>query len=178
MSKEARDLKYRIDGYFLRHFQQWPPGIDPGALLPIQREFALYLMAVTPSIEVISTSLQYQEDLQAATDRDYGAGFSFDPEVAEALAGGIGLTRDEFIEKRRKEYVARERAAAISAVNKKYGIEQDDDDIPVETAVARHYEEMTRRFQEADLEKQRALLGRPPKIEPPEGGEDGRTIPD
>ena len=61
--KEARKNDYFVDGFFIKHFNIWPVGVEKNNLFYEQKVFVMNLMATIPDLSDWTTQIQYNREL-------------------------------------------------------------------------------------------------------------------
>jgi hypothetical protein len=118
--KEARDNKYFIDGFMIKHFGVFPIGIDKNNFFEEQKMFLICLMGFIPNIDDWAIQMDYK---------------SQEMEIEEMTIENVKLSNtDKDVAKLQKlniEDIKKDRLKTLKkqkkyALNKKFGIEEED----------------------------------------------------
>lgn len=149
MVKEAFKDKYLIDGFFIREFNVFPDKFDIKNLLPIQREFLMYLISAIPKKDDIKISLFYEKERNEIMEKTYDYEIETRPEVLKIVARSANITTEEYIKRQRKQLRDRD----IEKLNEKFKVEEaEDNDRKKKIAKIQEYRNFSKKLQETDLQ--------------------------
>lgn len=123
---EANENKYFIDGFFIKHFDIWPVGVDKNNLFYEQKVFIAYLCGSIPSPEDWSLNVEYfskKEKIEELTVEDI-----------EITSADIDIARvqGKDIEELKQERLSGEKIKRLSELKEKFGIREEEDNEKIE----------------------------------------------
>lgn len=163
MLKEIQKDKYFIDGVFLKEFKIFPTGCDPDNLLPIQKEFLIYLAAYSPSFDGLKNWINYELEKKEIEQADFTNKIDVKDEILEVLAKQKDITiielKNEKAEKLRKE--------SLEQLKEKYGLEEKSE-IDVRQEFLKKYHDLATSLAGATkkLNETSKLFERPKELDP------------
>lgn len=118
---ESAESKYFVDGFLIRHFNIFPLGFDKENLFEKQKVFLMYLMAQIPELKSWKINIEYQQKLAEINKID-----NIELEQTEIDLAKIKGTKLSQI---KREKIFAEKKKRIQELNKKYGVEESEQEI-------------------------------------------------
>ena len=118
--QESFKNEYFVDGFFIKHFGIWPPGVDKDNLFDEQKIFVIYLIGIIPSIDDWSINVNYQKELKKINEIKNIELSKTDNDLFKIQ----GKSSAE-IEKIKQERLALHKRELVDKLNERFGIKEN-----------------------------------------------------
>jgi len=118
---ESTKNDYFIDGFLIRHFNIFPVGFEKDNLFPEQKIFLIWLMGQIPDLDIWKRNVEYKTKLAEIQ--------SLDKIELNQTEIDLAAIQEKPIKLVEKEQLFNEKKKRIQELNKKFGIEDTEDEI-------------------------------------------------
>ena len=120
---EARNNKYFVDGFLIRHFGIFPIGFDKDDMFEEQKVFLMYLMGTIPEYSTWARNVEYQSKLEEIKQITYK-----DIEVNQYELD-IARLQKKNIDDIKKQRLVEHKKLKIRELNESFGIKEEEQEI-------------------------------------------------
>lgn len=166
MVKEAKEDRYLVDGFWLRNFNQFPAGVEPENMLPVQREFIMYLCAAVPPVEGLRRWMDYSEEIREAENKDWAAevDITSNEAILRVAADAKRVPQEQYLADWRNERAAELKKKAIDEIKESYGLKSEVESAADERqSILAKYQEAAKRLMSERPADVAAVLDRKPE---------------
>lgn len=118
---ESTKNDYFIDGFLIRHFNIFPVGFEKDNLFPEQKIFLIWLIGQIPDLDIWKRNVEYKTKLSEIQ--------SLDKIELNQTEIDLAAIQEKPIKLVEKEQLFNEKKKRIQDLNKKFGIEDTEDEI-------------------------------------------------
>lgn len=118
---ESKKDRYFVDGFLIRHFNIFPIGFDKENLFDEQKVFLIYLIGTIPDLDNWAINIDYKIKLDEIKklDKINVSQTEYDLANIRGTDKAVVYKQQLFLEKKRR----------IQELNKRFGIEEDEEEI-------------------------------------------------